>query len=1245
MTFFFTLLVWAGLRYDEARTESERFRRAYGRVVEQMHVQFATIEQMMLASAGLLAIRPDLGEKEWNAFVEGLHLPAIGRLGATGIGFLERVDRADREAHVARRRAANPQYRIWPKGERPVYFPLVLSSQPRPNAVAPPFGFDPSTNPERRQAIDRALATRGIGYSGVVQLKAIDPKTGAQSVEAGPAVAIYAPVYGTVAASSKATGSDGERPHLGFILSAVRLRTMVDTVAEHVPETLLRIRPPGAADFIDGTRSATNDRPRFQETGDVEIGGARWTLEVRSVAPRIAFIRADLVLLAGALMSLVAFHWARTVDRNRQNAEAELRRARDTTEQRFRELADTAPFITWLSTLDLRVTYLNSRWWQYAGVPPRELLPDGIEMNWVHREDLPRIEAAIRRRQPFGEVVRLRRHDGSFRWFLASGEPRLTDDGQCIGFVGTAVDVHDQQTVQQRLLTSQERYRLSVAASGTGIWEWDLVTGKLFCSRAFLQMMEIDPASLVSTPDGLGDGFFLDAGAFEDFDLRLHPEDRLNRERALRELMRNRTPLDLVLRIRTRAGSYRHYHSQGDAVWDDSSRTVRCVGTLTDVTELKAAELAAQRSHAFLDAIINAIPNPIIVKDDQLRWSMVNDAFVRTFRIDRRKSLGERGRQLLPPDVADRTEREDRQVLDTGTAVLTEVLSGIVSEDPRWYLKHKSAISMPDGSRYVVSVSTDIHDRKQAELEVERSHQFLDAILNGLPIPVFVKDQDHRWVLVNDAAAAQFDRPRASLIGLTDTDVLPSDYAAGAAAEENELWASGGRSVREAQLPVPGRSPQWILKTKGIVSLADGSRYLIGLNLDITDRKRAELELERNRQFLDTVIDAIPLPVFVKDSEHRWVIVDEAAALDLGMPKSALIGHSDRSLLSPEYADKVEAEDDTLWAEGGKLITETEVPLPGRGPRWMLKTKVGAVMSDGSRYIVAAVLDVTSRRQTEEALREHRDRLEELVEARTQELAAAKDAAEAANQAKSEFLANMSHELRTPMHAILSFARLGTERLAAGKGDAVKLGQYLGRIEASGDRLLRLLNDLLDLSKLEAGRMNYEFGRHDLRDITAGVVDELSGVARERGVVVDLSLEGDAVPVWCDAVRVAQVVRNVLGNAIKFTPSGKHVRLAMEVCNAAASGDAACGRLEVTDDGAGIPQGELEAVFDKFVQSSKTKSGAGGTGLGLAICREIINQHAGRIWAEHAEGGGARFIIVLPGSQVAVDSGALRHVA
>jgi signal transduction histidine kinase len=220
----------------------------------------------------------------------------------------------------------------------------------------------------------------------------------------------------------------------------------------------------------------------------------------------------------------------------------------------------------------------------------------------------------------------------------------------------------------------------------------------------------------------------------------------------------------------------------------------------------------------------------------------------------------------------------------------------------------------------------------------------------------------------------------------------------------------------------------------------------------------------------------------------------------------------------------------------------------------------------------------------------------------------------------------MSHELRTPMHAILSFSRLGIDRSHGGQGSLERLTQYLERIHQSGNRLLTLLNDLLDLSKLEAGKMHYEYDHHELRDIAGTVVAELAMLAREKEVLVSIDEAGLAPRAWCDAARIAQVVRNLLSNAIKFTPTGRAVRIVIAADMLDAEPAA---RLQVIDEGVGIPPDELEAVFDKFVQSSKTKSGAGGTGLGLAICHEIVQQHGGRLWAQNNPDDGACFTLLL----------------
>ncbi len=275
--------------------------------------------------------------------------------------------------------------------------------------------------------------------------------------------------------------------------------------------------------------------------------------------------------------------------------------------------------------------------------------------------------------------------------------------------------------------------------------------------------------------------------------------------------------------------------------------------------------------------------------------------------------------------------------------------------------------------------------------------------------------------------------------------------------------------------------------------------------------------------------------------------------------------------------------------------------------------------------------------KSEELIRAHRDDLQTLVDERTAELLQAKESAEAANLAKSEFLANISHELRTPMHAILSFARLGRQKISAGGTPAAKLNQYFQRIDQSGARLLRLLNDLLDLAKLESGRMTYDMGAHDLRALADDVALELRELATGKGVALVVEKPAFECIAWCDPVRVGQVLRNLLANAVKFTPEGGKVRFVFaigELLDGHPADERATYRaalqVSVVDEGTGIPESELDAVFDKFIQSSKTKSGAGGTGLGLSICKEIVRYHGGRIWAGNNPEGGAIVSLLLP---------------
>jgi signal transduction histidine kinase len=226
-----------------------------------------------------------------------------------------------------------------------------------------------------------------------------------------------------------------------------------------------------------------------------------------------------------------------------------------------------------------------------------------------------------------------------------------------------------------------------------------------------------------------------------------------------------------------------------------------------------------------------------------------------------------------------------------------------------------------------------------------------------------------------------------------------------------------------------------------------------------------------------------------------------------------------------------------------------------------------------------------------------------------------------ASRAKGQFLASMSHELRTPMNAILGFTELIQDEIY---GEVPpKIAEVLGRIEANGKHLLGLINDVLDLSKIEAGQLQLRPAEYTMSDVVEMVVSNTESLAAEKQLALKVEFEPSLPTGVGDAQRLTQVVLNLVGNAIKFTDEG-------EVAIAVAARDGAF-EVSVTDTGPGIPEAERQRIFEEFHQADNSVTRKeGGTGLGLAISKRIVELHGGRLWVESEPGKGSRFAFTIP---------------
>lgn len=495
---------------------------------------------------------------------------------------------------------------------------------------------------------------------------------------------------------------------------------------------------------------------------------------------------------------------------------------------------------------------------------------------------------------------------------------------------------------------------------------------------------------------------------------------------------------------------------------------------------------------------------------------------------------------------------------------------------------------------------------QEAQGRLTERSQELHAVFTSVRELLFRTDTEGRLQLVNERWSAA--------TGLQTEECLGRELVTLVAPESQDAVM---RLLSTATDTLPRHAEVFVDTPTGrcrfemtVVALFHGEllQGFAGSAVDITELLNTQLKLREQLAFNDALIENNPLPLVVRDLGNRYLRVNPAWEAFTGRPRHEVVGTRAELQHAPELAAVHETNDRELVTRGtGEIRYEARIRRADGELREVLVSK--ALIRDGHDTVVAIVgsfIDISDLRDAERTVR------------------LARDAAESASQAKTEFIANISHELRTPLQAILGFSELGVMRSAR----EPRMNGMFVDIHKAGQRMLGLVNELLDLSKLDRASLQLVIEPVALRTMLDESVAELQPLAQAKSLALSVHCPPQPERFAADPSRLSQVLRNLLANAIRFSPKGAGIEL---LAREHRSDDGQAGLIiTVADRGPGIPPNELESIFEPFVQSSFTKDGSGGTGLGLAIARRIVQAHGGWLRVRNREGGGAAFQVWLP---------------
>jgi len=851
---------------------------------------------------------------------------------------------------------------------------------------------------------------------------------------------------------------------------------------------------------------------------------------------------------------------------------------------------------------------LSDRYLEILGHAPGQLAP-GTRDEWlelVHPDDRPHLlqqiealEAPQARQAHFALEFRMVCRDGHYKWVQVRGMVLERDEqGRPLRISGTMGDASER--------ANEERERVAAML--------EAMPGPMLVADRSGRIRQANSAAAQC----FGYAFDEMPGLLLEL---LVPEVMRSTPGQPRELFSRPNLPGRVLTARRNDGS--HFPAMVHLAPIRLEGQGLSVLSLRDMTQRQRAEQALHASSERYRLIVQTAAEGIWMTDANDRTSFVNPTMARMLGYEPEEMLGRPMSEFMDEDSC-ALLRQQNSRRRPGQAEQGDARFYRKDHSSMWGLLSTTQINADNGVYAgTLAMITDITDRRLAEVALRNSSQRMASVFNAVTNGLVVLNSEGVLLECNAAAARMLGAAAAS-----GARLWPGVHEDGRPFGDDEHPVQQAlrtsRSVRNVVMGVVQDDGETCWLSVNAEPMRDelGASTMAVVSLtDITERKRSADAVRRGEQRLHEIIKMMPIGLFLKDASGRLIQMNSACEQQFGYTFEDLHNGSYAHLHSPAELANFRRRDEEAFERGDLIDYEETIWNPLLQQRLSLRTFKKPVYDEqGERsYLICMSIDISDSKRAEQALRDLNDHLEERVVERTEELDQAKQVAEEASLAKGQFLANMSHEIRTPMNGVIGMAYLALKTALE-----PRQRDYLEKIRFAGEHLLRIIDDILDISKIEAGKLEIEHVPFSLEHVIQTLTTVVAPKAAGKELALEFDLDPELPPVLLgDPLRLGQVLINYTNNAIKFSERGS---IHIGVRRVVADDDHCLLRFAVSDQGIGLSDHEMSKLFQSFQQADTSTTRAyGGTGLGLAICKQLAQLMGGEVGVTSAPGQGSTF--------------------